>query len=252
MFSYIFHYQRWGAKTCHTARTKRQVVAVGVTDTASCMESDKSRCSWLRNQQTCTRLCRCINSNNQGLQEKGAVSKRKGCTCGSLNKVKARRLSCQDHVERKSRCPCLRVGVKCDSVCRCTNCGNGKDCPDKRCSNTTPSKRKRTNPQTYKRMRGADYLAKQGFTVSSGLWTKLESIFLSVVIEVIDSSGVVLNSKNIAELYNFVVSSDKVKEIGMAITYKSLSGIAGKLFHLKEKHFLHLSLMNTTGIQDLV
>ena len=53
-------------------------------------------------------------------------------------------------------------------------------------------------------MRGADYFAKQGFTVSSGPWTKLESIFLSVVIEVIDGSGVVLNSKNIAELYNFV------------------------------------------------
>ena len=79
------------------------------------------------------------------------------------------------------------------------------------------------NPQTYKRMRGADYLAKQGFTVSSGPWTKLESIFLSVVIEVIYGSGVVLNSKNIAELYNFVVSSDKVKEIGIAITCKSLS-----------------------------
>ena len=56
----------------------------------------------------------------------------------------------------------------------------------------------------------------------------LESIFLSVVIEVIDGSGVVLNSKNIAELYNFVVSSDKVKEIGMALTYKSLSSIIGK------------------------
>ena len=70
------------------------------------------------------------------------------------------------HLERKSRCSWLRVGVKCDSVCRCTKCGNGKDCPNKRCSNTTPSKRKRTNPQTYKRMRGADYLAKQGFTVS--------------------------------------------------------------------------------------
>ena len=150
------------------------------------------------------------------------------------------------------RCPCLRVGVKCDSVCRCTNSGNGKDCPDKRCSNTTPTKRKRKNPQTYKRMRGADYLAKQGFTVSSGPWTKLESIFFSVVIEVIDGSGVVLNSKNIAGLYNFVVSSDKVKEIGMAVTYKSLSSIVGKLSHLKEKHFLHEALMNTTGIQDLV
>ena len=71
----------------------------GLTDIASYMESDKSRCSCLRNQETCTRLCRCINCNNQGLQEKGAVSKRKGCTCGSLNKVKAKRVSCKDHVE---------------------------------------------------------------------------------------------------------------------------------------------------------
>ena len=101
-------------------------------------------------------------------------------------------------------------------------------------------------------MRGADYLAKRGFTVSSGPWTKLESIFLSVVIEVVDGSGVVSNCKNIAEFYNFVVSSDKVKEIGMAITYKSLSRIVGKLSHLKEKHSLDESLMNTTGIQDLV
>ena len=80
----------------------------------------------------------------------------------------------------------------------------------------------------------------------------LESIFLSVVIEVIDGSDVVLNSKNIAELYNFVVSSDKVKEIGMAVRYQSLSSIIGQLSHLKEKHSLHKSLMNTTGIQDLV
>ena len=101
-------------------------------------------------------------------------------------------------------------------------------------------------------MRGADYLAKQGFTVASGPWTKLESIVLSVVIEVVDGSGVVLNSKNIAELYNFVVPSDKVKEIGMAIRYKLLSSIAGKLSHLKEKHSLHESLMNATGIQDLI
>ena len=40
-----------------------------------------------------------------------------------------------------------------------------------------------------------------------------------MVIELIDGSGVVLNSKNIAELYNFVVTSDKVKEIGMALRY---------------------------------
>ena len=28
-FHIFFYYQRWGAKTCQTARTKRQVVAVG-------------------------------------------------------------------------------------------------------------------------------------------------------------------------------------------------------------------------------
>ena len=77
------------------------------------------------------------------------------------------------------------------------------------------------------------------------------AMYYHVVIEVIDGSGVVRNSKNIAELYNFVVSSDKVKKIGMAITYKSLSSIIKKLSHLKEKHSLHESLMNTTGIQDL-
>ena len=155
MFSYIFLLSEMGCQNVSNSQKKKtgcrcglMSKSRGVTDTASCMESDKSRCSCLRNQQTCTRLCRCINCNNQGLQKKGAVSKPKGCTCGSLNKEKARRVSCQDHVKRKSRCPCLRVGVKCDSVCRCTNCGNGKDCPDKCCSNTTPTKRKRTNPQT--------------------------------------------------------------------------------------------------------
>ena len=55
-----------------------------------------------------------------------------------------------------------------------------------------------------------------------------------------------------AKLYNFVVSSDKVKENGMAITYKSLSCIVRKLSHLKDKHSLHHSLMNTTGIQGMV
>ena len=115
----------------------------GLTDIASCMQSDKSRCSCLRNQQTCTRPCRCINCNNQRLQEKGAVSKRKAYTCRSLNKVKARQVSCKDHVERKSRCLCLHVGVKCNSISSCTNCANGKDFPNKRCSNTT-------NPQTCK------------------------------------------------------------------------------------------------------
>ena len=115
----------------------------------------------------------------------------------------------------------------------------------KESSNFTSTKRKRTNPQTYKRMRGADYLAKEGFVISNGPWTNLECIVLFAVTEVINYSGVAVNSQNVAELYNFVVSSAKVKEIGLAVTYKPFSSIVGKLSQLNEKHSLHKSLMDS-------
>ena len=61
--------------------------------------------------------------------------------------------------------PCISI---IDLYCHVLQCTamftNDKDCPDKSCSNTTRTKRKRTNPQTCKRqMRGADFLGKQGF-----------------------------------------------------------------------------------------
>ena len=207
------------------------------------MESQKSRCSCLKNGQTCTRLCRCVNCNNACQAEEKSVSGlRKGCTCGSTKSV----VVCKDQVGRKSRCPCLRIGKKCISTCRCSNCGNKEGCPQKRLSsNFTSNKRKRTNPQTYKRMRGADYLAKEGFVVSNGPWTNLECIVLFVVTEVINYSGVAMNSQNVAALYNFVVSSEKVKDFGLAVTYKPFSSIVGKLAQLNEKHSLHKSMMDS-------
>ena len=221
----------------------------GVVDISSCIESQTSRCSCLKKGQTCTRVCRCVNCKNPSLLEMSASGMHKGCTCGSAMKkaVKSDFITCAsaDNVARKSRCPCLRIGTKCTSSCRCSNCGNNKECPDIRSSNATIIKRKRRNPETYKRMRGADYLASRGFVVSNGPWTNLESIILFVVTEVINGSGVVLNSLNIAELYNFVVSSEKVKEIGLAVTYKPFSSIVGKLSQLNEKHSVHESLMNS-------
>ena len=217
----------------------------GVVDIASCKESQKSRCSCLKKGQACTRLCRCVNCNNACQEEKSVSSQRKGCTCGSMKKGNSV-VVCKDQVERKSRCPCLRIGKKCTSSCRCSNCGNKEGCPQKRLSsNSTDTKRKRTNPQTYKRMRGADYLAKEGFVVSNGPWTNLECIVLFVVTEVIKYSGVPLNSQNVAELYNFAVSSEKVKDFGLAVTYKPFSSIVGKLSQLNEKHSLHKSMMDS-------
>ena len=92
-------------------------------------------------------------------------------------------------------------------------------------------------------MRGADYLAKEGFVVSNGPWTNLECIVLFVVTEVIKYCGVPLNSQNVTELYNFVVSSEKVKDFGLAVTYKPC--IVGKLSQLNEKRSLHKSMMDS-------
>lgn len=153
----------------------RMAKCQGVVDIASCMESQKSRCSCLKKGQTCTRFCWCVTCNNACQVEKSVSGQRKGCTCGSMKKGNSVVVS-KDQVERKSRCPCLRIGKKCTSSCRCSNCGNNEDCPDKRSSNFTSTKRKRTNVQTYKHIRGADYLAKEGFVLSNGLWTNLKCI----------------------------------------------------------------------------
>lgn len=165
---------------------------------------------------------------------KSVSGQRKGCTCGSMKKGNSV-VVCKDQVERKSRCPCLRIGKKCTSSCQCSNCGNKDDCPYKRSSNFTSTKR----------MRGADYLTKEGFVISNSPWTNLECIVLFAITEVIDYSDVAVNSQNVAELYNFVVSSAKVKEIGLAVTYKPFSSIVGKLSQLNEKHSLHKSLMDS-------
>ena len=162
----------------------------GVVDIVSCVDWQNSRCSCLKKGQTCTRLCRCVNCNNACLGEKSPNGRQKGCTCGSMEKGKTAFVTCKDNDKRKSRCPCLRIGLKCNSSCRCYNCGNNKDCPIKRSSKVTSTKRKRRNPETYKRMRGADYLVEKGFVVSNGPWTNLESIILFVVTEVIEDSGV--------------------------------------------------------------
>ena len=161
-----------------------------------------------------------------------------------MRKGDSARVTCRHSVERKSRCPCLRIGLKRTSTCRCSNCGNNKDFLNGRIGNVTGIKRKRNNPDTCKRLKGTDYLTKKGVAVSSGPWTDLESIILHVITEVIDDSGVALNFRNIAELYNFVVSSEKVKELGFLFSYKPFSSIVGKLSLLKEKHSLYESLMN--------
>ena len=201
-------------------------------------DNHSSRCSCVKRGEKCARHCRCVNCKNSSKEDMHpGTSINKGCTCGMTKKGDATYVSCQDGTLRKSKCPCLHKNTYCSSSCKCFNCGNTRGGCNPTCT-TSPSgkKRKRCNPEPYKRTRGTDYLADRGFDIASGPWTELESTILYVVIEVIKSTGIPLTSKSISELYNFVASSKTISEMALPVAYKSFAKIVGKISFLNSKH----------------
>ena len=72
--------------------------------------------------------------------------------------------------------------------------------------------------------------------------TTVPSVILYIVTEVINDSGVALNSQNIEEVYNLVVCSEKVNKgdrFGCHVTYSTNRPQVGKLCLLNEKHSLN-------------
>ena len=201
----------------------------------------------MKRGKKCARECRCVNCENSSKEEmRPGANTIKGCLCGINKKGDATYVSCKDGTLRKSKCPCLRKNTYCSSCCKCFNCGNTRGSCKPTCM-TSPSgkKRKRCNPEPYKRTRGTEYLAERGFDITTGPWTELESTVLYVVIEVIKSTSVPLNSKSISELYNFVASSQTMSEMALPVAYKSFAKIRGKLSFLNSKHSVFESLMDS-------
>ena len=214
-----------------------------------------STCSCVKNEKKCSRNCRCVGCENlQVLEKSNANGNSKGCACGSMKKDRAS-ISCLDGL-RKSKCPCLKNNTYCSLRCRCSSCGNvssgtassHKDVVSERQADTvrtTPIKRKRTQQETYKRCRGVEYLAENGFEISPGPWTNTETLILSSIVEMIKSYELAVTSSNVMELYNFVALSDKVKDMALPIAYKSNKSIIGKLSQLNSRYSVFQSLMDS-------
>ena len=107
------------------------------------------------------------------------------CFCGrGSKKSESNRAACRDcPANRKSKYPCLKLGVSCSSACQCLDCGNPHNQTIRKhatsaCSPTLPKKRKRSNIDPYKRKGGSNYLSSQGFDVSVGPWRDLETLLL--------------------------------------------------------------------------
>lgn len=204
-----------------------------------------SKCPCNSKMQSCTRKCRCYNCMNQH-NEKMTPQKRyinfqrpkRGCTCGSASKQKIPNLiSCRDG-KRKTKCPCLAGGFGCTDNCRCYNCGNIFQVGG--ISTAIPNQeRKRRNRETvspYKRRKGADFMELQGAVIKSGPWRVLETLCLLVCREVLLSSHLPVNSATLAQLYNFVAESHRMREMSIGIATKSTAQIAAKFARLSEQH----------------
>ena len=223
--------------------------------TRSCdSETAKHTCSCVKAGKACSRDCRCIGCVNYQVPVKLVPdSKTKGCTCGSTKKNSSN-ISCQDAgMLRKSKCPCLKKNTYCSYRCKCSSCGNkcvdtqGQDVGSEPNGMSTSIKRKRSQPEPYKRSKGVDYLAKKGFEIVEGPWTKLETLSLFVVVNLIESFNVNFSHMNIVELYDFIACSSKVKEIGLPIAYKPSNRVLRKLSYMNSKHSVFQSLMDAVN-----
>ena len=136
----------------------------------------------------------------------------------------------------------------CSSACQCLDCENPHNQTTRKhvtsaCSPTLPKKRKRSNPDTYKRKGGSNYLTSQGFNISVGPWKDLETLLLLVVYELLEISNLHDKSQSIVTLYNFVAGSNQVVQMNLDIATKRSAQIVGKLLHVKGRHDLLKDLM---------
>lgn len=193
-------------------------------------------CICRKNNRACTRKCRCFNCKNKmKLQIKSTPNR--GCHCGiTMVKKNPLYMSCKDSSNRKCKCPCVAYGAGCSDICRCFNCCNvlGRKTSEKKHSTSIPLKRKRATVSPYKRKTGADFLKSEGSTIKPGSWTEMETTFLLICKDVIESFGLETNVVNMGQLFRYIAQSEKVVDIGLQISSKSNMQIAGKMACLRK------------------
>ena len=157
------------------------------------------------------------NANCKGCQNKKdnnmvqSTYKVVSCSCGKTKKKSNPHYkSCID-VERKSKCRCLKNGVKCTNACDCYNCYNGvANLPVIiQCDKTKGEKRKRVKLCTYKRSKSTKYLENEMAQESlQGTWTHLETFVLVNILSLLSTLTLSPSINDMTKLYNFIADCD--------------------------------------------
>ena len=176
-----------------------------------CITSCNSpRCLCFTAKVSCSRVCRCKGCCNPLAKSvpESASAANVECSCRKSS------VSCKDGI-RKSKCPCLRNGKRCVS-CKFKNCGNG----NVNVTSLSGPKRRRIHEPTFKRTKGCDYLAQQGFEINCGPWTELETITLLVISDILQESRLESTAVNVSFIYRHLVPSAILKNSDLLLEQK--------------------------------
>ena len=200
-----------------------------------------TRCPCVANANMCSRECKCKGCQNK--KDNNTVQstyKVVSCSCGKTKKKSNPRYkSCID-VERKSKCRCLKNGVKCTNACDCYNCYNrAANLPViMQCGKTKGEKRKRVNPCTYKRSKSTKYLQNEmAQEPLQGTWTHLETFVLVNILSLLSTLTLSPSINDITKLFNFIADCDSKREKQnnqTNIRKKSTSQVNGKVIHIQD------------------
>ena len=189
-------------------------------------EGHTSRCPCVRNEQNCTRYCKCRHCSNNA-EVKDFVK----CRCGEGRKSTGQGfVSCADiKGERNTTCPCFGSGQGCTESCPCFNCKNSFGTNHPRSANVPKEKRKKvlSSPPSLKRQRGIQYMRESGMAEPNEGWTTFETCVLHMSESFLYTTCVSPTKKNLLSLYNFVITSKTAKELKVSGKTKSYFSSAG-------------------------
>lgn len=224
-----------------------------------CLKNVPTRCPCVTNGNACSRECKCKGCQNKEktstVQLEQLGKNITSCSCGKAKKkTDPHYKSCVDGL-RKSKCSCLKNGLKCSNACDCHNCHNAVTMTSKPTESheQTFKKRKRVNPSQYKRTKGTQYMESEMAQVPlQGTWTHLETFILVNILSLISTLPFSPTINDIAKLYNYIADYDTKRQRNQdKIRGKSTAQVNGKISNIKKIQETNESLLNITQKSEL-
>lgn len=151
------------------------------------------------------------------------------CSCGVNRDLKA----CLPSVRYPSRCPCLRSGRGCTSLCRCRNCQNPNGC---RPARVKVCRERRAHPLQTQIQKSETFARLRGEKLSESCWSDFENIVVhEIILQETDES-----ESSILKLYSDVVYYSKASFCifplpdSIVFREKSITQMVAKLRHIKK------------------